>query len=168
MIIGMNFMLSVVIIFRILFIQEINKEIAFIGLFTTSLYFIISGIFSNFFDVIGIAYAYVITWFLVFLYSVRLLFKGNHILLNKSFFTFIIKHFVTLVFVFFFGTILKYRILNLINYDGWFEKSLFLIFSVLFLFSVYLVMSLKLLKIDEFSFFVKKIFFAFKTKKEKR
>ncbi len=167
MIIGMNFMLSVVIIFRILFIQQINKKIAFIGFITTSLYFILSGIFSNFFDVIGIAYAYVITWFLVFLYSIRILFKGNYILLNKNSFNFVIKHFLTLASVFFSGLIIKNRILSLINYDSFFEKSLFLIFSALFLFSVYSFISLKLLKIDEFSFFVKKIYLAFRPKKAK-
>jgi len=100
-------------------------------------------------------------------YSIRILFKGNYILLNKNSFNFVIKHFLTLASVFFSGLIIKNRILSLINYDSLFEKSLFLIFSALFLFSVYSFISLKLLKIDEFSFFVKKIYLAFRPKKAK-
>jgi putative peptidoglycan lipid II flippase len=167
MIIGMNFMLSVVIIFRILFIQQINKKIAVIGFITTSLYFILSGIFIGFFDVLGIAYAYVITWFIVFVYSIKLLFKENHFLLNKKNLSFIIKHFLTLLCVFLCGLIIKNRILSLINYDSLFEKLCFLIFSLLFLFSIYGFISLKLLKIDEFSFFVKNIYLVFRSKKAK-
>ena len=124
-------------------------------------------IFIGFFDVLGIAYAYVITWFIVFVYSIKLLFKENHFLLNKKNLSFIIKHFLTLLCVFLFGLIIKNRILSLINYDSLFEKLCFLIFSLLFLFSIYSFISLKLLKIDEFSFFVKKIYLVFKSKKAK-
>ena len=128
---------------------------------------LISGIFIGFFDVLGIAYAYVITWFIVFVYSIKLLFKENHFLLNKKNLSFIIKHFLTLLCVFLCGLIIKNRILSLINYDSLFEKLCFLIFSLLFLFSIYGFISLKLLKIDEFSFFVKNIYLVFRSKKAK-
>ena len=83
---------------------------------------------------------------------------GSNILLSKENLTFIIKHFFALALVFFFGLIIKNKIL--IPYDSLIEKLFFLIFSGITLCTVYLLISLKLLKIYEVSFFVKKIYNA--------
>ena len=84
MLIGMIFMICVVVLFRILFIANLQKFAASIGFTCALLYFILSGLLSNVFDINGISYAYLITWFIVFIITIFLLFKSNlKLLLNK-------------------------------------------------------------------------------------
>jgi putative peptidoglycan lipid II flippase len=84
MLLGMIFMLCVVILFRILFIDNKERRAAFIGLFCAIFYFFLSGIFSSQYGLVGITYSYITTWIVVFFMSVIALFWGNlHSFFNR-------------------------------------------------------------------------------------
>lgn len=150
MLIGMIFMICVVVLFRILFIANLQKFAASIGFTCALLYFILSGLLSNVFDINGISYAYLITWFIVFIITIFLLFKSNlKLLLNKriAFFLF---------FQLFFLIVLNFIIYKISIIDSSnFLIILKIILIGLITFFVYFILTtfiLKIKPIDKFFF----------------
>lgn len=75
MLAGMCFMLSFTILFRIFFINGDTRKSSFIGLLSTVLYFLTSGLLSHFFSLKGICIAYLFTWAIIFFISAYQTFK---------------------------------------------------------------------------------------------
>jgi putative peptidoglycan lipid II flippase len=101
MLIGMVFMLCVVVLFRIMFIDNKDKQAAFIGLLCALCYFCLSGIFSSIWGVLGITYSYFSTWIIVFLFSILFLFWRNlNLFFNVTNAKFFIYNVLSLCFVF--------------------------------------------------------------------
>jgi putative peptidoglycan lipid II flippase len=93
MLIGMVFMLCVVILFRAIFASKYSDKVIFLGILATMFYFVFSGIGSTYFGINGIAYSYIITWFLLMLIALYIIFKNNFsILINKNNLYFMLKH----------------------------------------------------------------------------
>lgn len=68
-------MLLFTILFRIIFINGNTKKASLIGIFSTVIYFISSGFFSNFLGLKGICLAYAFTWGIVFFIAAYSIFK---------------------------------------------------------------------------------------------
>lgn len=84
MFIGMVFMICVVLLFRVLFIQEMFKSCALIGIIATLNYFLFSGIAINFRHINAIGVAYILTWIISFSISIHMIFKNRRkIFFNK-------------------------------------------------------------------------------------
>ena len=77
MLFGMIFMLCVVILFRIMFIDKKEKQAALIGFSCAFFYFCLSGVLSKLYGVVGIAYSYFFTWVIIFFFTIFLLFLGR-------------------------------------------------------------------------------------------
>jgi putative peptidoglycan lipid II flippase len=124
MLIGMVFMLCVVMLFRAFFTRNFKNEVVMLGLLSTLFYFIFSGIGSNYLGIKGIAISYIITWVLIFIISIHLIFKENsHYILNYNNFLFLIKHLITLFIV----SLVVYStrfIFNEIKYESIFVNNL--------------------------------------------
>lgn len=157
MVMGMNFMLLVVIIFRVLFIREITWKIGFTGILTSLLYFILSGLLSKYYGVVGIAFAYSITWAIIFLYSIRLLFKQNSSRLFKKNSLFFSKQIIALCTMSLIGMMIREFFLRNVITQSLLEQALYLFCISAILLSIYLFIVIKLLKIAELIFFAKKI-----------
>jgi putative peptidoglycan lipid II flippase len=98
MMLGMLSMLCVVMIFKALFAKQDNAIASIIGISTSLLYFGFSGLFSQLMGVIGIAFAYALSWMLVLALSVLTLWRGYwEMLLRKGCLIFVAKHAVLLV-----------------------------------------------------------------------
>ena len=102
MLIGMVFMLNVVVLFRALFVKEKGIGVAFIGIICALLYFIFSGIFSHFFSIKGITFAYMLTWIFIFFVTVNSVFiKNLKKIYNLDLVRFILKQAIILIFIYF-------------------------------------------------------------------
>lgn len=75
--IGMVFMLCVVISFRSIFVQPITYKTGLVGILTLILYFTLSGILSKSYNIKGIAFAYIITWIIIFYSHQECYLKNN-------------------------------------------------------------------------------------------
>lgn len=82
LLIGMCFMLSFSILFRIFFINESPQKSSFIGLLSALLYFVLSGLLSNFYSLKGICLAYLFTWVIIFFIAAYYTFRQY----SKAFF----------------------------------------------------------------------------------
>lgn len=96
MLLGMTFMLSVVISFRSLFVQKISFKTSLLGVFTFTIYFILSGIFSKYFYIKGIAIAYILTWIIIFIGTQKILFKTSFKYYLEDFVLFLLKQVILL------------------------------------------------------------------------
>lgn len=74
---GMVAMLAVVIMFRVLFAKRALSTASLLGAFATVLYFTLSGAFSRFYGVSGIALAYAVSWWSVFTLAALSLWRSN-------------------------------------------------------------------------------------------
>ena len=102
MLVGLVFMLCVVIAFRILFTRKLGVKIALIGLYCTLLYFVLSGVLSSLFGVIGISLAYIFTWALVLIITINTLFKDDKsYFFNNKLYLFLGKQLASLTIMFF-------------------------------------------------------------------
>jgi putative peptidoglycan lipid II flippase len=77
MLLGMVPMLCVVMIFRALFARQDIVSAFALGALTTTLYFVLSGLFIRQSNVIGIAIAYLITWSIVFFIAIYRLCRSD-------------------------------------------------------------------------------------------
>lgn len=114
MLVGMCFMLSFTILFRILFINNNAKKSSFIGLLSTGLYFLSSGLFSHFYSLKGICIAYLFTWIIIFFIAAYYTFKQySNAFFNASQLVFLLKIiFLSLITVILFQTFLASKELN--------------------------------------------------------
>lgn len=155
MFIGMTFMLCVVVLFRALFVTNISKHIAFLGLICSITYFSLSGLFSTYFNLNGIVYAYMITWMLIFFLTMNVIFSNkSRILFNKKNLLFFVKQLITLFCIY----LISY-FLRILFIDKFLNISLFIlilrtgfiaIVSVLsYIFLVYFIF-----KIDEIRYLI--------------
>lgn len=98
MFLGMIFMLNVTLMFRILFIQEKQKNVAIIGVLTFLIYFIGGGIAAQYKSLIAFSFAYLVTWIIVFGFSLIGIYKNNlNYFLNSKTYIFFIKLFLVLI-----------------------------------------------------------------------
>lgn len=150
MFIGMTFMLCVVVLFRALFVTNMIKQIAYLGIISSISYFFLSGLFSTFFDLIGIAYAYMITWVLTFYLSIYVVFSTRiSILFNKKNAVFFIKQIITLLCIY----LISYFLRNILI-DDFQDMSLFTLIFYTGLISIsslasYIYLIYYIIKIDE-------------------
>jgi O-antigen/teichoic acid export membrane protein len=80
-------MLIASILFRVLFITHKLKIAAIISLSSALSYFILSGVLSNFYNVYGIGYAYILSWIIATIASLYIIFRNNLMFLfNKKLF----------------------------------------------------------------------------------
>lgn len=89
MLIGMIFMLSVVVMFRMLFVKEEVGFVAVLGVLSLIIYFVLSGVAIYFNSLEGICFAYIFTWFTLFIICFKKIFKNNkneRIIINNLFF----------------------------------------------------------------------------------
>lgn len=101
MLLGMVFMLCVVVLFRIMFIDNKDKQTALIGLLCAACYFCLSGVFSSIWGVLGITYSYFSTWIIIFIITILFLFWRNlNLFFNVNNAKFFIYNFFSLCFVF--------------------------------------------------------------------
>lgn len=154
---GMIFMLTSVITLRILFTMEINYSIAGVGIVTAISYFFFLGIFSNYFKLSGVGYAYILTWIFISIMTLYKLFHSNlKLFFNRELFILVIKIFVVLIFL-----ILLSHFINDISIVKTFSKKINLIIntSIRILIELFLVffLSLKMINIQEIKFLIKKI-----------
>jgi putative peptidoglycan lipid II flippase len=84
MMLGMVPMLCVVVIFRAIFARQEVLWAAGIGVCTSILYFILSGLLAQSFGALGIALAYSCTWWIIFIVSMGVLWRGKLSQLTKS------------------------------------------------------------------------------------
>ncbi|QGN22122.1 lipid II flippase MurJ [Elizabethkingia anophelis] len=148
--IGMVFMLCVVISFRSIFVQPITYKTGIIGILTLILYFTLSGILSKSYNIKGIAFAYIITWIIIFLFTSRMLFKKQFKNFIKEFFLFLLRQFFVLLIVF-----CVVYFLNLFSFC--FFGMLQDVFSIIFKLGiigivssfVYIIISARVIKIRE-------------------
>lgn len=77
MMVGMVPMLCVVVIFKALFARQMITWAAGTGIFTTLLYFTLSGVLSRPLGVLGIALAYASTWWVIFFLSIYVLWRRD-------------------------------------------------------------------------------------------
>jgi putative peptidoglycan lipid II flippase len=82
--IGMIPMLFVIIFFRAIMLQNRERSSAILGLVSLISYFILSGIFSKWFKIEGIGFAYILSWILTVIVSIKLLWKGKVELLFRK------------------------------------------------------------------------------------
>jgi putative peptidoglycan lipid II flippase len=98
MLTGMVFMLCVVVLYRTLFIMEMEKHSAKIGLLCAIVYFLLSGLLSSNYGIMGITLAYVVTWVLIFTLTIRILFNNNlNIIFTLNNLIFVLKQGLTLL-----------------------------------------------------------------------
>jgi putative peptidoglycan lipid II flippase len=159
MLIGMVFMLCVVMLFRAFFTRNFKNEVVMLGLLSTLFYFTFSGIGSNYLGIKGIAISYIITWVLIFIISIHLIFKGNsHYILNYNNFLFLIKHLITLFIV----SLVVYStrsIFNEIKYESIFFKNL-IITTLIGIIGIltFFIFSLFVFRTDEIILLYKNVF----------
>ncbi len=162
MFLGMIFMLNVTLIFRILFIQERQRDVAGFGILTFLIYFISSGIAVQFKSLIAFSYVYLFTWIIIFLLSLMSIYKNNlNLIFNYKIFIFFIKLFFILFFTIFILIYLSNNVV--INFSNKYIDSVFSIAinsSIISLF--FIVVTSKILVIDELKYFYNKVYLIFK------
>ena len=98
---GMVFMVGVVILFRVIFLRESSSKLAILGIVGSVFYFLLSGMFLEFWGLQGIAFAYLCTWILLFCMGLYLLFKNNGNYINdKSTLIYVFKQCTALLLVY--------------------------------------------------------------------
>ncbi|MEZ7497315.1 lipid II flippase MurJ [Flavobacterium sp. Arc3] len=155
MLIGMVFMLSVVISFRSIFIQPINYKTGIVGILTFLIYFILSGIFSTYFNVKGIAVAYILTWIFIFCITIKMLYKTEVKAFFVDFVRFLSKQISVLVLIF--GLVFVLELLFNGADLGLLGKLLKLSAFGLISLLIYLFISIRILKMKELIFLMSKI-----------
>ena len=157
--IGMVFMLCVVISFRSIFVQPITYKTGVIGIFTFIIYFVLSGIMSNYFGMIGIALAYIFTWIIIFIITLRLLYKKDISVFTNDFFIFLLKQVFALSIVYGVASILRIFTLSAFKLmdDNIIIKLIQISLVSLVSLIIYLFISVKLVKIKEIIFLLNKI-----------
>ena len=158
MLVGLIFMLCVVVSFRILFIKKLGFKIALIGIFSALSYFILSGFLSSIFDLVGIALAYIITWVIVLIVTINLLFKeSKDYFYNSKLYHFLFKQFTSLFLIYFFGSFL-YDLFGIYLESKQFYLILLSIFIITFLLLIiYSILAIFVFKIDVIIFLKKKM-----------
>jgi len=108
MLIGMIFMLCVVMLFRAFFVNTMGNKVAILGIGSSILYFILSGLGVITIGIKGIALAYIITWLTGFFISMTLIFKGSHhSIYNRETLKFIMNQIIILILVALFVSLLN-------------------------------------------------------------
>jgi putative peptidoglycan lipid II flippase len=155
MFIGMTFMLCVVILFRALFVTNMIKQIAYLGIISSISYFFLSGLLSTFFDLIGIAYAYMITWVLTFYLSIYVVFSNRlSILFNKKNVVFFIKQIITLLCIYLISYFLRNILIDDFQDISLFTLILYTGFISIFSLASYIYLIYYILKIDEIRYLI--------------
>jgi putative peptidoglycan lipid II flippase len=77
MMLGMIAMLCVVMIFKTLFAKRDVMQAAMLGATATVMYFVFSGVMSQWFGVYGIALAYALTWWVVLIFAILTVWRGQ-------------------------------------------------------------------------------------------
>ena len=154
---GMIFMLTSVITLRILFTKEIDYSIAGIGMLTAISYFSFLGIFSNYFKLSGVGYAYILTWiFISFMTLYKLFHFDLKLFFNRELYVLVIKIFIVVIFI----SLLEYFINDLSVVKNYGKKiNLIINTSTKILIELFLVLflSIKIIKIQEIKFLFNKI-----------
>jgi putative peptidoglycan lipid II flippase len=150
MLVGLIFMLCVVVLFRILFIKKLGFKIALIGVFSALSYFVLSGFLSSLFDLTGIALAYIFTWAMVLIVTIKLLFKeSKDYFYNSHLFFFLVKQLASLITIYFFGLYL-YDLFGIYLESKQLYLTLFFTFIIAILsLGVYSILAIFIFKIDE-------------------
>lgn len=160
MLLGMTFMLSVVISFRSIFVQNISLKTSLIGVFTFVLYFLLSGLLSHYFSLKGIAISYIITWILIFFCTLYILFNDRFIYFIKDFLFFLLKQASLLAIVFVVEYIL-YKLSEYIVMGSSYEGIIFSVFRISVIggicFLIYAFLGIKILKQKELIILFSKI-----------
>jgi putative peptidoglycan lipid II flippase len=152
---GMVFMVGVVILFRVLFLRESSSKLAMLGIIGSVSYFLFSGVFSQFWGLEGIAFAYLCTWVLLFSLGLYLLFENNFYFLNdKSTLIFVFKQCTALLLVYL-TVVQSYSMLSIDLYENNFYQLVtnILISSTLGVI-VFFFVSLRIIKHAEIIYFV--------------
>jgi putative peptidoglycan lipid II flippase len=158
MLTGMVFMLTVVVVFRAVFVRAVSRKVALIGLFTFALYFILSGLLSAYFSITGIGYAYILTWVTIFSLSIKLLF-GNElkVFLNKRTVVFAVKQIFNLILIYFLTHFMIYLFEHYLDQNNFFNLFISTIIIGLTTVIVYGLLSLYIIQIAEIKFLGQKI-----------
>ena len=107
-------------VFLFFFASNTNNYVVILGISATLFYFIFSGIGSYFLGLKGIAISYLVSWILIFLISLLLIFKNDFTtILNKQTTKFFLNHLLLLVIVF----ISVYVIKALFDFDSRYLRS---------------------------------------------
>lgn len=159
MLVGMCFMLCTVISFRALFVKMVNGKTAIIGILTFLLYFGLSGLLSSQWGIMGITYAYIITWILVLLVTFYLLFSERFFSFIRYFLIVFFKQSVILSLVYLSMKGTHYVVSQWIyeNFSYFWEDMLNISLISLGGFMVYFVLISRVLKITEMNLFFSKI-----------
>jgi putative peptidoglycan lipid II flippase len=100
MLIGMALMICVVMLFRAFFSRGIDRFVILIGISSSLIYFILSGIGAQLLGLVGIASAYLTTWLIIFIISLLYMYLGNlKLVFNKENLFFLFKQLVALIIV---------------------------------------------------------------------
>lgn len=92
MLIGMVFMLTVVLLFRVLFIKEMYRTVAFTGITVSILYFSLSGVALTFNDIRAFGVAYIAAWVIAFFIATLSIYKRNVLFFfNKQLLVFVLR-----------------------------------------------------------------------------
>lgn len=158
MLIGMVFMLCVVMLFRAFFTKNFKYEVILLGFLATIFYSLFSAIGSKYFGIKGITFGYILTWLLVFLISLFIIFQEDKsFLFKKSNYIFILKQLLVLFITFLVISQLK-LFLTTLNFQSFFIKNLFIIFSIGSIgLALYFIFSVFIIKLDEIVFFCNRI-----------
>ena len=150
MLVGLVFMLCVVIAFRILFTRKLGVKIALVGLYSALSYFILSGLLSSLFGLVGITLAYIFTWAVVLIITINVLFKeSKDYFYNSHLFFFLVKQLASLITIYFFGLYL-YDLFGIYLESKQLYLTLFFTFIIAILsLGVYSILAIFIFKIDE-------------------
>lgn len=126
---GMVFMLFVVILMRVLYVMKEYKKGSIIGVSSLFIYFLLSGILSPLFGAKGISFAYIVTWLLLTIISVKFILNGK----SLSFFS--KKSFISSAVIFSILCILF--ALNILRGDLVLFPLLFIVISFIYFLLIY-------------------------------
>ena len=158
MLIGLVFMLCVVVSFRVLFIRELGIQVALIGVYSTLSYFVLSGLLSSLFGVVGISLAYVLTWLLVLIITINILFKeSRHYFYNIKLYLFLVKQLASLTIIYLFG----FYLYNMFGLDVENKQFHIVLYFTLIIgaisFFLYSFLSIFVFKIEEIIFLFERL-----------
>lgn len=168
MLTGMVFMLCVVIMFRMLFVQKAAVFVAFIGISSAFLYFVFSGIAVSKGHVIGIAFAYIITWLFLFVFCICKIFSGNLTrILNKDSLLFLTRLGVTITIIWSITYLFRGYILRIIHFSTIVNAITAVVICSILSGIIFFLMLIKIFKQRELIFLVDGIYNLFFQKKNR-
>jgi len=167
MMLGMVAMLSVVLLFRALFAKGSILSSSVLGIAATTIYFVLSGLFSTYWGAMGIAAAYAITWWIILILAIYVIWRGRaELIYSKENVTFIVHLIISLVvvsIVVFCGKILT---IDVVQNAGYLEKMFRVSLVSVTAMIVFYIMAVKLFRIEDinyiFEFLFRKVVNAWK------